>query len=91
MQEQERRSITRTIFSDSKDHGGRGHVETSLVQRDLQFVETLGDMASDFFVGLALRGCLSILSAGLLNCFKMHASGCLFEHERHKQCKRWAT
>jgi hypothetical protein len=71
--ERERRSITRTMFSESKDGGG-GHVEASLVQRDLQYVETLGDMASDFFVGLALRGCLVYSLRWLAKLrFKLHA------------------
>ena len=54
----EPRSITRTLFSEVKDDGG-GHA-ASLVERDLQYLESLGDMASDFLVGLALRGCTSI-------------------------------
>jgi hypothetical protein len=49
-------------------------VEASLVQRDLQYVETLGDMASDFFVGLALRGCLVYSLRWLAKLrFKLHA------------------
>jgi hypothetical protein len=60
-EEKKRRSITRTMFSDSDGGYGSG----CLVQRDLQYLESLGDTASELFLDLAPR--VSLSARQLLN------------------------